>query len=102
MSKKVFDKSEITVAEYVKRNTAREDTLLTSTMNMVGYFMGLGDDQPTAQSKVSQISNDVADKLYLYVLGNTQPLIDGINSSALTFMDQAAKDYLTNQLTPSV
>jgi len=98
----IFTKAEATVAKYVQRNKAREKTLLTATMNFVGYFMGLGDDQLTANGKVQQLSADNAALIYLYIMGNTQPLIDGVNASALTFMDAPAKAYITAQLAPPV
>lgn len=86
------------VADYISRNNYRQTTLCTATMNFVQYFIDLGDDKPTAQSKVSELSTEVAAYLYAYVLGNKLPLIDSINLSTLPFMDQAAKDYLTQQL----
>jgi hypothetical protein len=66
--------------------------------------MGLGDDQVTAETKVGQVSSEVAALLYVYTLGNTQPLIDAINNiddTVLTFMDAAAKAYIVGQLTPA-
>lgn len=102
MPRRVYTKDEIVVAEYAKRNEAREDTLITATMDMVGYFMGLGDDQPTAEGKVKQLSDDIriadAGAKFDYVLGNTQPLKDAIQASTLPFMDQAAKDFLIAKL----
>lgn len=88
-----------TAAFYLMRCSGRELVLIQSTMDFIKYFIGLGDDKPTAETKVSQLSTEVAAYLYAYVLGNKQPLIDGINASTLPFMDQAAKDYLTTQLT---
>lgn len=86
------------VADYISRNNYREVILCMATMNFVQYFMNIGDDKPTAEWKVSTLSTEVAAYLYAYILGNKQPLIDGINASMLPFMDQAAKDYLTTQL----
>ncbi len=63
--------------------------------------MGLGDTQEEADNKVKQISDEVAVHLYPYVLGRTQPLIDAVNASTLTFMDQAAKNHLTTLLSVS-
>ena len=85
---------------YMNRVRNREFTLGKATMNMVAYFMGLGDDQATAEDKVGQISDDVAQHLYQYALGRTQPLIDGVNNSTLPFMDAAAKAQLVGDLTP--
>lgn len=86
------------IPAYADRCSKRQDQLIIATMNFVQYFIGLGDDQSTAETKVSQLSTEVAAYLYAYVLGNKTPLINGINNSSLSFMDQAAKDYLINQL----
>jgi hypothetical protein len=85
---------------YMNRVREREFTLGKATMNFVGYFMGLGDDQATAEQKVTDLSTEVASLLYVYTLGNVQPLIDAINASALPFMDAAAKAFLVGELTP--
>lgn len=87
---------------YEERNLMRQSTLNHATMNFVAYFMGLGDDQITAEDKVSQLSTEVAAYIYPYVLGNTQALINQINASSLPFMDQAAKDFIIGDLTPSI
>ena len=86
---------------YKSRSAAREQTLMDATMEFVAYFISLGDDKATAESKVSQLSTEVAALLYVYTLGNTQPLIDAINASTLPFMDAAAKTKLTSDLTIS-
>jgi hypothetical protein len=88
-----------TTADYMSRTDRRQQVLMTATMNFVAYFMGLGDDQATAESKVSQVSTEVAALLYVYTLGNTQPLLDAIQASTLPHMDQAAKDKLIGDLT---
>lgn len=101
MKHKVFKKGEESVAGYYSRTSSREKTLMEATMNFVAYFMGLGDDQATAEGKVSQVSTEVAPLLYVYTLGNTQPLIDAINAiddQVMTFMDAAAKAQLTGDL----
>ena len=85
---------------YMNRVRQREFTLGKATMDFVGYFMGLGDTQEVAEGKVSELSSEVAALLYVYTLGNTQPLIDGINASALPFMDATAKAFLVEELTP--
>jgi hypothetical protein len=87
-----------TINMYSYRCDTRQLTLLTATMNFVQYFIDLGDDQATANAKVSELSTEVAVYLYAYVLGNKQPLIDGVNNSTLPFMDQTAKDSLINDL----
>lgn len=97
--RKIFRKSEVVVANYDARNEKRELTLITGTMNFVGYFMNLGDDQQTANDKVGQLSDEVASFLYAYRLGRTQTLIDAINASTLPFMDADAKAFIVNQLT---
>lgn len=85
---------------YQERNAMRQNTLESATMSFVAYFMGLGDDLTTAQTKVAEVSTEVAPLLYPFVLGNTQPLLDALNASTLPQMDQNAKnaiiDYLTN------
>lgn len=86
------------IPAYAERCNTRQDTLIIATMNFVQYFIGLGDDKPTAESKVSQLSTEVASYLYAYVLGNKQPLIDGITNSNLPFMDAAAKQKLISDL----
>lgn len=84
---------------YAERNAMRQTKMNEATMAFVQYFVDLGDDLPTAESKVAQLSTEVAAYLYPYVLGNTQPLIDGINASTLPHMDQAAKDKIIGDLT---
>ena len=87
---------------YKSRTEQRELTLMTATMSFVGYFMGLGDDQVIAEDKVSQVSTEIAALLYVYTLGNKQPLLDAINVSTLPFMDAPAKAFLIAGLTPTV
>ena len=84
---------------YEERNQMRHKTLDEATISFIKYWMELGDDLPTAQSKTAQLSTEVALYLYPFVLGNTGPLISAIQGSQLAFMDQAAKDKLTNDLT---
>lgn len=95
----IYSTSEREYAAYDERCEQRKKTLYIATMNFVDYFMSLGDDKPTAQSKVAQVSTEVNSTLYGYVLGNTQPLIDAINASTLPYMDAAAKAKLTGDLT---
>lgn len=83
---------------YQERNEMRQNKLNAATMAFVGYFIGLGDDQASAQAKVAGLSTECAAYLYPYVLGNTQPLKDAIQASSLVYMDQAAKDFLINEL----
>jgi hypothetical protein len=87
---------------YMSRVRQREFTLGKATMDFVAYFMGLGDTQEVAEGKVSELFTEVAALLYVYTLGNTQPLIDGINASALPFMDATAKAFLVGELTPVI
>lgn len=105
MSKKLWKKEQLIVSEYSQRCDDREVTLMTATMNFVGYFIMLdnsSDDDLTKKSnaeiKVAQLSTEVAAFLYSYRLGNTQPLIDGINNSNLEFMDAAAKEKIVSDL----
>lgn len=76
----------------------RQNTLDESTMAFVKYWMDLGDDQATAESKVGQLSTECAALIYPYVMGNISALIDAINASSLPFMDQAAKDFIIDKL----
>jgi hypothetical protein len=85
--------------DYITRSQQREVKLMTATMNFIIYFIGLGDDQATAEDKVGQVSDEVSPNLYQYTLGRTQPLIDKINASTLPFMDAAAKNKLVTDLT---
>jgi hypothetical protein len=83
---------------YAERNAMRSQRLDEATMAFVAYFMGLGDDLATAESKVSQLSSEVAAYIYPYILGNVE-IIAQINASDLAFMDAAAKEFITNALT---
>lgn len=87
-----------TTNAYYSRCIARQTQLMEATMKFVEYFEALGDDKPTAEQKVSEVSTEVAVYLYAYVLGNKTPLLNMINASVLPFMDQAAKTYLIEQL----
>ncbi len=98
---KKYDKGEDYVAKYDMRTNAREKTLMKATMNFVAYFMGLGDDQLTAEGKVGQVSTHLAQYLYVYTLGNVAPLLSGINNideGAMPFMNAAAKAKLVGDL----
>jgi hypothetical protein len=86
------------IPAYADRCSKRQDQLITATMNFVQYFIDLGDDKGTAEAKVTEVSTEVAAYLYAYVLGNKQPLIDGIDSSTLPFMDANAKSQLIQDL----
>lgn len=88
-----------TYSAYQLRIGKREKQLFIATMEFVAYFMSIGDDQATAESKVGQVSDEVAATLYAYVLGRTQPLIDALNASTLPFMDAAAKAKIVGDLT---
>jgi hypothetical protein len=83
---------------YHERNLARQMKQEEATTEFINYFIEMGDDLPTAQDKVSQVSSESALWLYPYILGNTQPLIDSINASALVFMDENAKTFIIEKL----
>lgn len=85
-------------SSYESRCSIRNKRLYNATMDFVKYFIDLGDDKPTAEAKVSELSTEVAAYLYAYVLGNKTPLVNGINNSSLPFMDAAAKQKLINDL----
>jgi hypothetical protein len=97
----IFKSDQRLYSEYALRCDNRQKTIFMSSMESVVYFMGLGDDKPTAENKVSQLSTEVAPLLYAYVLGNEQPLRDAINASTLPFMDAAAKAAIVGYLTPA-
>jgi len=83
------------VKDYDDRNIGRSNKLAAATMSMVGYYMALGDDQATAEGKVTQISDEIAPYLRAYEMGNTQLLKNKLQEiNSLVFFDQAAKDYL--------
>lgn len=87
---------------YEERNEAREKTLDEATMNLVAYYMGLGDDLATAQDKVGQISDIVAPWMFSYVKGRTAKLIaelNAIDEVTYPFFDAAAKAKITGDLT---
>jgi hypothetical protein len=71
---------------------------MEATMNFVLYFTELGDSKEIAESKVTQLSTECSSYLYAFVLGNTNALIDCINSSSLLFMDDLAKQKITSDL----
>jgi len=83
---------------YHERNLARQMKQEEATTEFINYFIEMGDDLPTAQDKVSQVSSESAVWLYPYILGNTQPLIDSINASTLVFMDENAKTFIIEKL----
>jgi len=97
---KKYTKGENYIAKYDARTNEREKQLMKATMDFVGYFMTLGDTKTESEIKVSQVSTDVAPYLYAYTLGNKVPLIESIQNCNLEYMDQAAKDFLINGLTP--
>lgn len=90
---------------YQERCLMREQTLDESTTNLIKYFIGLGDDETTAKSKVTQVSTKVAAFLYPYVKGNVSSLIDALNAVdevELPFFDAAAKAQITGDLSNAV
>ena len=84
---------------YEERNQMRQKTLDEATISFIKYWVELGDDLPTAQSKTAQLSTEVALYLFPFTLGNTAPLLSAIQASELVFMTQEAKDKLTTDLT---
>ena len=89
--------------EYIDRSLInRFGTFAKSTMNLVGYFMALGDAQEAATIKMQQLSAEISTTnggcKFDYVLGDLQPLFDAINASTLPFMDAAAKAYVIGEL----
>jgi hypothetical protein len=84
---------------YGSRCELRETKLMSATMDFVDYFISLGDDEIDAKNKVSQLSTEINPMLYGYVLGNVQPLLESIENSTLSFMDENAKSTLIGYLT---
>jgi len=83
---------------YVGRSEGRNELIHKGTLQFVGYFMSLGDIQEDAEAKVTEVSTEVSQHLFVYILGNKTPLINAINASSLTYMDAAAKAYLISTL----
>ena len=81
----------------------RFGTFSKATMDLVAYFMGLGDTYEEAIIKSKQLSDYIRTTdggvKFDYIIGDTQPLLDVVSDCNLTFMDQAAKDFLINALT---
>ena len=90
--------SEITT-NYEQRNARRMTTLNLATVEFIKYFILLGVSIPTAEEQVAELSTEVSLYLFPFVLGNTQPLLDSIQASTLSFMNQEAKDALISYLT---
>ena len=86
------------ILSYSTRNLARQAKIENATMYFMQYFLDLGDDLETSQSKVTQLSTEVAIWIYPYILGNTQPLINAIDASTLPFMDNNAKANIIGNL----
>ena len=98
---KVWTKGEVVYAKYDVRSSLREKKLMKATIDFVGYFMSLGGDKLTADTKVSQVSTEISQYLYVYTLGNSAPLISSINNIdelVYPFMDAAAKAALVGFL----
>jgi hypothetical protein len=87
------------LSKYFKKTLERQVLVMKATNNMVVYFVSLGNDLATATNYVEQLSTEISSHIRTYELGNTQPLKDAINGSALGFMDAAAKTEAINQLT---
>jgi len=119
MVKQKKDMHSQTTEDYMVRSLHnRFGTFSNATMMMIGYFIALdlsGDDDETkqanAQIKVDQISKELFsnDSFALgYIMGSTSCRIEffnkinAISEVTYTFFDQAAKDFLINELTPTV
>lgn len=95
-------------ADYNIRNKNRKGTLAAATMALVIHFMGLGDDQVTANDKVDQISDVLLDTVPGAVTGYSMgcarqktkliDAINGIDEVAFPFFDAAAKLVIVNKL----
>lgn len=89
----------IEVDNYISRTKQREFILMTATIKLVNYFISLGDSQIVAEEKVTTLSTEISPYLYVYTLGNNNPLFNAINASTLNFMNEAAKVKIINDLT---
>lgn len=89
---------------YMIRTDNRVATISDGLMQLVGYFMGLGDDYATAVDKSDQISYEIL-KTHTYALegyerGNSRckaDLIDALNNvdeNLYPFFDAAAKSFV--------
>ena len=86
------------VNSYYGRCITRQTQLMTATINLRDYFIALGDTKTIADSKVTDLSTELASSLYAYVLGNNNPITNGINNSMLPFMDAETKEFTINEL----
>jgi len=86
------------IPAYANRCAVRQNVLIEATMNFILYFIELGDSKQIAELKVTQLSTECSPYLYAFVLGNTNVLIDCINSSNLSFMNTSAKQKITSDL----
>ncbi len=97
--KRLLNKSEKAYDTYIKKNDERMMKLQIAITNMIGYFIGLGDDPVTAENKTIQLADEIGGgTMLLYQLGYEQKLIDSINASSLPYMDAAAKAYAVSQI----
>ncbi len=87
------------VLSYSKKNDSRKKTIEKSTLSFIGYLMTVGNSATEAKDKMIELSTSVADKIYIYQLGNTSPLMKAVNISPLPFMTSEAKTFLINELT---
>lgn len=97
--RRLLNKSQKQHSGYIKKNEERMQVIQIAITNMIGYFIGLGDDPTTAENKTIQLADEIGGgTMLLYQLGYEQKLIDAINASALPQMDAAAKAYAVSQI----
>jgi hypothetical protein len=84
---------------YEIRNDIRQSKLNQATEELINWFVANQSvSEMEAKRQVQELSSEVALWIFPYVLGNTQPLIDAINSSSLPFMDAGAKANVVGNL----
>lgn len=69
----------------------RRYKLKTANKALVVHFMGLGKTQAEAEAQAITGIGEVAQYIYPYTLGITQPLFDAINANTLPYMKAEEK-----------
>jgi hypothetical protein len=78
---------------YNQRNVARQQKLEEATQSFLQYLIDEGSTEIIAKRQINSLSNELSSYLFIYILGNKQPLINGVESSRQEFMDDGAKNY---------
>jgi len=78
---------------YNQRNLSRQQQLEEATQSFLEYLIDEGSSEIIAKRQINSLSNELSSYLFIYILGNKQPLINGVESSRQEFMDEGAKNY---------